>query len=119
MLRLYIKELLEKLGRKPTAMFISQFDINYRTAEKLLNGKAKTIKIETIYKLCAVLRCTPNDLFDIKPEAEQELGAKHPLLELKKQPISQSAIDLLSTFSPKDLDNIGRLIQDYKNGKEE
>lgn len=118
MLRLYIKELLEKLGRKPTTLFISQFDINYRTADSLLKGKAKSIKFETLYKLCAVLHCTPNDLFEISPDAEKELGAAHPLMELKKKAFSKTPIDMLSTLSPRDLDEIGLMIENYKKEKQ-
>ena len=118
MLLFYIKELLEKLGRKPSALLLSKFNINYRTATELIEGRAKSIKLDTLFKLCEMLQCTPNDLLTITPQTASQLAPKHPLLGLQKANFSETPLDMMRTFSPADLDNIVQLIKTYKQEKE-
>ena len=41
--------------------------------EALKNGKAKTIKLETLSKICEVLQCQPGDVLEYVPgETEEE-----------------------------------------------
>ncbi len=44
-----------------------QTDIDYKALSRLINDKTALIHFETLEKLCAALKCTPNKLFDIKP----------------------------------------------------
>ncbi len=118
MIQLYIKELLEKLGRKPSALLLSKFNINYRTATQLIEGKAKSIKLDNLFKLCEMLQCTPNDLLTISPQTATMLPPKHPLLGLLKTNFAETPLDMIATFTPTDLDNIAQLIKAYKEGKE-
>lgn len=119
MFELYITQLIEKLGRKPIPSFLSKLNINYRTAQTLISGKAKSIKLETMFKLCEILQCTPNDLLTISPKTAQNLPPNHPLLGLMKKPFNESPLDMLRTFTPTDLDNVAQLIKEYKEGKAE
>lgn len=119
MFELYITQLIEKLGRKPTAAFLSNLNINYRTAQTLVSGKAKSIKLDNLFKMCEILQCTPNDLLTISPKTAQELPPNHPLLGLIKKSFNESALDMLRTFTPTDLDNVAQLIKEYKEAKPE
>lgn len=42
--------------------------IGYSVIQRLYNDQVKSVEIETINKLCAVLECTPNDLFKFTPD---------------------------------------------------
>ena len=41
--------------------------IGYSTVQRLYNDTVLSIKIENLDKLCTVLECTPNDIFEFKP----------------------------------------------------
>lgn len=66
MVHVRIKELLEERGR--TKYWLNkQTDIDYKNLSKLMEDSTSSIHFETMEKLCAVLDCTPNELFEIKP----------------------------------------------------
>lgn len=66
MVHVRIKELLEERGR--TKYWLNkQTDIDYKNLSRLMNDETASIYFETMEKLCAVLECTPNELFDIRP----------------------------------------------------
>ena len=61
-----IKELLEERGR--TKYWLNKrTDIDYKALSRLMNDETASIHFETIERLCSVLECTPNELFDIRP----------------------------------------------------
>jgi putative transcriptional regulator len=53
-----LTELSEKVGITMANMSI------------LKTGKAKALKVSTLAKLCAALRCQPGDLLEYRPSAE-------------------------------------------------
>ena len=58
--KMSVTELSEKLG------------ITMANVSILKNGKAKAVKIETLYKLCKALDCQPGDLFAYEEDQEEE-----------------------------------------------
>ncbi len=65
MIKLNIKEVLKKQG-KTKYWLVKNMEMGYQTIDAMMNNKTKGIRFETIEKLCKVLECTPNDLFEIK-----------------------------------------------------
>ena len=58
--KMRLTELSEKVGITMANMSI------------LKTGKAKALKVSTLAKLCAALRCQPGDLLEYRPAAEAE-----------------------------------------------
>ena len=56
--KMSLTELSEKVGITMANMSI------------LKTGKAKALKVSTLAKLCAALRCQPGDLLEYRPSAE-------------------------------------------------
>ena len=56
--KMSLTELSEKVGITMANMSI------------LKTGKAKALKVSTLAKLCAALRCQPGDLLEYRPAAE-------------------------------------------------
>lgn len=66
MVHVRIKELLEERGR--TKYWLNkQTDIDYKNLSKLMEDATSSIHFEAMEKLCVVLKCSPNELFEIKP----------------------------------------------------
>jgi len=58
--KMSLTELSEKVGITMANMSI------------LKTGKAKALKVSTLAKLCAALRCQPGDLLEYRPAAKAE-----------------------------------------------
>ena len=37
----------------------------------LKNGKARALRVETLNKICAALKCQPGDILEYQPDAEE------------------------------------------------
>lgn len=86
------------------------------TATYLLNGTASHIKIEHIGKLCVLLNCTPNDLFEWKPDAKNVLPENHALNSLVKDDLkSVSLKDLLKDIPIEKMSELEGLLKGLKD----
>lgn len=55
------------------------------TAVNIINGWTGLVKIEHLEKLCALLNCTPNDLFEWRAtDKSLQLSEKHQLKNLQR-----------------------------------
>ena len=62
MLKLNVLELLKEKERTKYWLFV-QLGMPYTNYNNLIMNRTKSIKYETIEKLCKILECKPNDLF--------------------------------------------------------
>ena len=61
-MKLCIKNLVEQNGFTKVGL-AKKLDVSRQYMYSLYDGTVKSIKIETIEKLCEIFHCTPNDLF--------------------------------------------------------
>lgn len=54
------------------------------TATKLANGNVEYLRLEYLERICVLLNCTPNDLFEWTPDSKAEDRNDHPLQPIKK-----------------------------------
>ena len=81
-----IRECFLQKGLKPTVAAMKRMGIAERSAYNYLNGKAKTISPEHLFKLCCYLNCTPKELLRVElPEDDLSLE-NHPLKDWTKRP---------------------------------
>ena len=64
---LKIRELLDQKG-KTKYWLHNQINMDYNNLSRLMNNETDKIRFENIEKLCNILDCTPNDLFEIIPD---------------------------------------------------
>lgn len=62
-MKLCIKDLVEQNGFTKVGL-AKKLDVSRQYIYSLYDGTVKSIKIETIEKLCEIFNCTPNDLFE-------------------------------------------------------
>ncbi len=67
MLRIRVKELLEKNGRTKYWLY-KQLGMSYQNFSRKINNETKSIRYENIETMCLLLDCTPNDLFEFTEE---------------------------------------------------
>ena len=83
---LQIRECFLQKGLKPTVAALMRMGIPERSAYNFLNGKAKSIKAEHLYKLCFYLNCTPKELLRVNLPKEDVSLENHPLKDWTKKP---------------------------------
>jgi len=62
LISLNIQNILKE-KKKTRYWLVKALESNYETVNRLCDNASSAIYLETIEKLCAVLECTPNDLF--------------------------------------------------------
>ena len=67
MIRLKVVELLEEQGKTRYWLY-KQLGMNYQNFSRMINNETKSIRYENIETMCLLLKCTPNDLFEITEE---------------------------------------------------
>ena len=61
-MKLNVKQILEKQGKTP--YWLSKVTgISNNNISNICNGDTKSIRLDTIEKICQALNCTPNDIF--------------------------------------------------------
>ena len=63
MLKLKVKELLEKNGKTKYWLY-KQMGMSYQNFSRMINNETKSIRYENIETLCLLFNCQPNDLFE-------------------------------------------------------
>ena len=86
------------------------------TASNLLNGYTRYVKDEHLEKLCLLLHCTPNDLFDWTPAANTLTAEDHPLQTLKRGDAPKNITDIVKNLPLDKLDKVEALLQQLKDG---
>lgn len=62
MLKINVQNLLNEKG-KTRYWLVKEMQTTYKTVNKLCDNTLTGLQLKTIEKLCAILECTPNDLF--------------------------------------------------------
>lgn len=67
MIRLKVVELLEEQGKTRYWLY-KQLGMSYQNFSRMINNETKSIRYENIETMCLLLKCTPNDLFELTEE---------------------------------------------------
>ena len=66
MIRLRVLDILEERNLTKYWLY-KQIELSYHNFNKIMNNETQSIRFENIEKLCRILECTPNDLFEFYP----------------------------------------------------
>lgn len=116
MLVLNLNRIMNLRGIERVYSFLSANGFVHSTAWKMDNGKLSSIKINQIGQLCVLLNCTPNDLFDWKPDQKNPIGEDHALNTLVKEEISLDLKKLLKDIPVEKLGEVENLLKGLKGG---
>lgn len=71
MIKLNALQLLEKNGRTKYWLY-KRLGMSYQNFSKMINNKTSSIRYEKIELMCRLLECTPNELFVMTDDPQQE-----------------------------------------------
>ena len=87
MLKLSINEIIKSRGIIRPYTFLKKHGFSNHKIRLYQTGEPKLISIKDIEHLCEIFNCTPNDIFNYKPDASSSISEEHPLHKLVKMPV--------------------------------
>jgi len=115
MLFFNIKRVLDLRGiDKPYAFLVKNGFVS-QTATNIVNNQIGRITPDQMEKLCLLLHCTPNDLFDWRPGENSVVPENHPLRTLIKEKNPPSLSELVKTLPVEKLSRLESLINELKS----
>jgi len=82
MLTFNLKKWFKIRGIQNPKKFLIQFGFSENQAQRLIKFSPYSLRLSTVFKLCLALRCTPNDLIELRPSNKHPVPENHPLLAL-------------------------------------
>jgi DNA-binding Xre family transcriptional regulator len=85
------------------------------TAWNLLENKVTSIKHKHLKKICELLHCTPNDIYDWQPAANTQNPDTHPLAALRRDNTAVRYNELLRSVPLDKIDEVANLLATLSN----
>ena len=83
-------------------------------ASRLLAPTLSSLKVRSIGRLCELLNCTPNDLFDWRPQPGTTMPENHALKALVRDESMRSFHDLLKDLPAEKLADLHVMIDELR-----
>lgn len=80
-------------------------------ASRLSQNAIRTLSITKIEELCIHLNCTPNDLFEFRPNANKPLPENHALYQLKREDNAEEIVSLLHDLPIEKIRELAALVK--------
>lgn len=109
-----VKKVMRLRGVEHHQHFMAKLGIVPSSANNFLNGTATQIKFDQLERLCVALNCTPNDLLEWQPSADQMVAETHSLNNLKRK-TDKDLPALLGEVPLEKFEQIADILQDLKN----
>ena len=110
MLFFNIKRLFDQRGIDKPYTFLVKHGFVAQTATNLANNQIGYIKPAQMEKLCLLLNCTPNDLFDWRPDKNDLISDNHALRSLVRTQSTQSVAQLVHDVPADKLEKLGEML---------
>ena len=114
MLYLNIKKMMRLRGIEKHYNLMLKLGFVPWSANNFLNGTARQVKLDQLEQLCKALNCTPNDLLEWKPDANEPIAETHALNGLRKK-TEKDLPDLLGEIPMEKFEQILDILQDLKD----
>jgi transcriptional regulator with XRE-family HTH domain len=95
--------------------FLCKHGFHRTIASNLANNRSANIKIAHLETICRALNCTPNDLFEWKPDATDALAENHSLNSLKREKPAARLSQIVRDIPVDKLEKVEELLNQLKN----
>lgn len=116
MLQLNLTRIFKARGIEQPYRFLVKNGFVSFTAHKYKNGKVEHIRLDHIEKLCVILKCTPNDLFEWRPTDLLDDYPEHPLQKIRSRDKKMEINQLLGKMSLEQLEELQKSLLHPKAG---
>jgi DNA-binding Xre family transcriptional regulator len=112
MLQFELKQFMIYKGYKPSPTVLGKIGIGYESARRLLDGRALSISHAHMEALCIFLNCTPNDLYNFKPDSDRQVEPHHVLNKLKKKMDIYDPSEYIKLLNPEQIEQANLYLKD-------
>lgn len=116
MIHYNFERILKARGVERTFSYLRQAGFSDNFATKIKRNKVARLNLREIERLCVLLRCTPNDLYEWTPDNDSQVDKEHPLHKIRK---SDKIIDLTKMLNSVPLGQLEEIELLIKNKIEE
>lgn len=117
MLYLNLNRAFSSRGITNPLSFLANNGFTRAVAFRILHNQQSHLRFQYLQRICELLHCTPNDLFDYIPSNNTGLANNHPLLGLCRPAETISLSGHLQNATPNELNEIEELIRTQKARK--
>lgn len=111
MLSINLKRLTKLKGiSRPFSHFMS-LGYSRGLASKMAQNQMQTFSVKRLEELCIHFNCTPNDIFEFRPDSKNPLPETHPLYTLKRDDSTEELINLLHDLPVEKIRALAALIK--------
>ncbi|CAN5468511.1 hypothetical protein BH10ACI1_BH10ACI1_24610 [soil metagenome] len=114
MLKFNPKRIFALRGVEKRSGFLVRLGFSYPQATQFLKSGNPSVKVRHIEQLCIALNCTPNDLFEWKPDTNTVLPDAHSLNTLDKGAAAKSLQQMVKDIPSERLAEIENLLEGLK-----
>ncbi len=111
MLNYNFTRIFEARGIARPYNFLVKAGYSANFATRVANNKLRKLNLDEVERFCVLLKCTPNDLLEWVPGADDGNDEKHPLLALKRDKPAVNISQMLKSVSLEKLADIEILIK--------
>jgi hypothetical protein len=95
---------------KPFSHFI-RLGYSPNLASRMSQNTVQAFTVAKLEKYCIEFNCTPNDLFEFRPNPSHPLPADHPLYQLKREDNAEEIITLLHDLPIEKIRELAALVK--------
>lgn len=110
MVRLNLERIFKARGIEQPYRYLVQNGFVPFTAHKYKNNKVEQIRLDHIEKLCVLLHCTPNDIFEWGPNDLLDDHANHPLQKIRRREKKIEIGKMLSKMTIEKLEEVEKML---------
>lgn len=118
MLKLNLQRVFALRGIEKPLKSMMQVGISRATASNLLNNVVNSINSTHLEKLCEMLNCEPNDLYEWTPSASVQNAENHPLKNLRRSKSAQKVSEMLKNIPLDKISNLESLLAEADRADE-
>lgn len=111
MLAFNLKRLFAARGIEKPFTYMVRKGFSDSFSSCIINGRKHQLNLREVERLCELFKCTPNDLLEWTPTAEQTAVENHPLKPLERTEKVAGLTQLLSSVPLDKLSQIETLIK--------
>ncbi len=110
MLLLNIQRILKARGIDQVYTFLVKSGFVPFTAHKYKNSKVEHIRLDHIERLCILLNCTPNELFEWIPNDLLDDKPNHPLQKIRRRDKRLNLLKMIADIPVDKFDEVEKFL---------
>lgn len=110
MLLFNLTRVLELRGVDKPHAFLTRGGFTRQAASSLINNRATQINIHHLERLCTLLNCAPNDLFEWRADKNSTVAENHSLRTLAREKNAASLRQIITDIPLDKMEKAGELL---------